>query len=84
MSSVVVGIAKNARRIDDQVDTMTPRQSPTRFSNWFVAQMRASVDIVVGTRFLTGHGGEGVGEYVVTAIDEVDADTVTITVKRTP
>ena len=53
------------------------------FKNWFVAQVRAHVDIVVGTPLRTGHGSNTtVGEYVVTAIDQVDSDTVTITVKR--
>ena len=66
------------------MDPMTPRQSPTRFSNWFVAQKRATLDIVVGTPLLTGHESNATaGAYVVTAIDQVDVDTVTITVKRT-
>ena len=64
--------------------SLASHQRPQPFRNWFVAQKTATVDIVVGTPLQTGHGSNATaGEYVVTAIDQVDADTVTITVKRT-
>ena len=66
-------------------ESLARRQWPQPFPNWFVAQKRATLDIVVGTPLLTGHESNATaGNYVVMAIDQVDADTVTITVKRTP
>lgn len=53
------------------------------FQNWFVAERPARLDLTVGTMLFTGRGNNATaGEYVVSEIEQVDYDTVQITVKR--
>lgn len=64
-------------------DCQTNPPLPATFRNWFVAPVVTEFVLTVGTKLRTGHDvNETAGDYRIADLQQIDADTVHIVMKR--